>query len=635
MTLRKTFKFLFITIITLILIIISGITLLVTIVNPNRFKPIITSSVENATGRQLNLDGNISWTIYPNLGIKIENISLSNPKEFADTKFLQLKSANIAVELMPLIDHKIIFNALDINGLNVALIQKGKINNWTFTENNKEIPNPQTTKKQDIELAFKDLSLTNSSISYNDMNTKSTKSIKNFNFTINSGFGGGVKLDTKASTLSLRKITVNYNDEIIGKINLDVPNLNTTKYNGSLDFSTLHVNALLNDFNLAPKTKMSILKNLTFMANVDGDSNNLQVSKFHFNANNTINGSGNVNVTNFKNPNISGQINIPTFSAAAVMSQIGMAPINLANKDILDKVSFKSPFVATLKNINFTNLSLKAGNNTATGSANITSFKPINVVENINMNNLEVSDFSNINGFKVPLNGVHAAGNVSIGNDGIKSLNGKQNITINRITLIGFDLPTQIHQINAILTNNGNEKTDVLSAAANSAKLNQEMNNVKNSINAAVKPGPKNPNLISNIGNFSLNANFHNGIASPSNFKLSGPDLALNGNGGLSIPNKSLNYKIAGKIMTPGIDPLFKNLIVKAGVTGTFTDPSINLDWNSLIQQLLTYAIQNSGKEIKKAVDTQIKKSVGEAINQAIGNAIGNIFHKPTPAQQH
>lgn len=621
MNLSKTFKWLLITLITIAIGIVVAITLLVTLVNPNQFKPMIISATDNATSRHLALDGNISWTIYPNLGLKIENISLSNPKEFQNTKFMQLKSANIAVELIPLLDHKVIFKALDIDGLNLSLIKKGNHNNWTFTKTTlpttKDNPDQQNTS-----VTFNALSLTNSTISYNDMDTKAHKKIKNINLKINSGMSGGIKFDSKADALTLHKVYINYNDNIDGKINLTVTNLAAPKYTGSIDFDKLRINKLLNDLNLSPKTTLPFLNNATFSANLDGDTNNVQISTLNFDINHTLNGTLDLNVTNFKNPNLEGNIDLPEFSANKVMAELGLSPIELANKDLLNKISFKSSFAGSMKNLYFTSLVLKLANSTATGNLNIISFKPINIAENINLDHFDVSNISNINGFKVPLSGIHLKGNSGINGNSIKSLNGKQTVTIDSISLLGFDLNQQIHRMNTILTH-GNKKT-ALSGTADSEQLSQAINKIKASINTAIKPGPKDYKLKSNLGNFSLNANFHNGVATPSNFKLSGHDLILAGNGSLNIPAKSLNYKISGNVATSGIDPLFKKLIVDANVSGTFKDPSINLDWGSLIRQLLTYALQNDATIIKKEINQQIQNGINQQIKQALGKTDKN-----------
>lgn len=44
--------------------VIGAVLVLVLLVNPNEFKPLITEQVEAQTGRQLTIDGDIEWRFF-------------------------------------------------------------------------------------------------------------------------------------------------------------------------------------------------------------------------------------------------------------------------------------------------------------------------------------------------------------------------------------------------------------------------------------------------------------------------------------------------------------------------------------------------------------------------------------------
>lgn len=48
--------------------VIGAVLVLVLLVNPNEFKPLITEQVEAQTGRQLTIDGDIEWRFFPSVG---------------------------------------------------------------------------------------------------------------------------------------------------------------------------------------------------------------------------------------------------------------------------------------------------------------------------------------------------------------------------------------------------------------------------------------------------------------------------------------------------------------------------------------------------------------------------------------
>ena len=78
---------------------------LVVFVNPNDLKPQINQAVTKFTGRQLLLGGDIKWSIFPWLGLQLNDAKLSNNPGFGDNPFAQIKKLDIQVRLLPLL-HK-------------------------------------------------------------------------------------------------------------------------------------------------------------------------------------------------------------------------------------------------------------------------------------------------------------------------------------------------------------------------------------------------------------------------------------------------------------------------------------------------------------------------------------------------
>ncbi len=758
---------------------VLGVTAIVTLVNPNRFKPMIIKAAYEATGRKLALDGDISWTIYPNLGLKIQKVSLSNPDGFKAANLVEVNSADVSVALIPLLSHKVIFKNLVIDGLKVGLIEQNGNNNWTFTPPQEKPSEPgKPSEPAPIHIEFSSLSLTNTTISYDDFDHKKHQGVKNVNLKVDTGFGGEVKFDSKEDVLNLDKVAFNYNDAAIGELNLKVLHVDDPDYNGDVKISKLMLNKLLNDFNidLGAKKGMPILDNISFSGTINGDKNNIKLANFNFNfadllkgttnldvknfKNPTYNGninlaefnlnkvlnqaniavnerkdkpllnsfafsskingnmnsanlngfsvnvgkllqvSGSVQVNNFVNPNFNGNINVPdfslnkvldglniavnerknkpllnsfafnskfrgstanlilnnysfktggilqgsgttfqvqnfadpkfngdiavpTFSLNKVMEQLAMAPIDIPKKERLNQVAVKTSFAGSKTSLNLSQLLLKIANTNITGSLNVPSFKPLSLAENITVDQLDVSDFSNVNGFKVPLHQVHFVGNSSLSDGDLATLNGKQSVQIGNVKLLGFSLDEQVKYMDRTISSS-NPNGNVIAQIGNAVQINQAINKVKAEIAKATAPGAKDYSKSTDLGTFNSEAVFHNGVANPSNFKLDGPSLSTKGNGELNLAKKSLNYKVSGQLLVSGINPVFKKLTFPATVQGSFKDPSASLDWGSIIQQLVAYAVTNGKNEIKNAISQQVNQAVGSQVRQAIGNQNGN-----------
>ena len=74
----KLIKFLLTTLVSLFILLSVVITLLITTIDPDDQKALITSSFKQATGRDLNLSGDIHFTFFPKLGLQLGQTQISN-----------------------------------------------------------------------------------------------------------------------------------------------------------------------------------------------------------------------------------------------------------------------------------------------------------------------------------------------------------------------------------------------------------------------------------------------------------------------------------------------------------------------------------------------------------------------------
>ena len=128
-------------ILALIILWFLALFLLIMFVNPNDYKPQIEKAFSEATGRTLALVGPIHWKIFPTVGLSLENVKIKNPNTLEEASgstthypdFMVLNSANVSVQLWPLVHKKIEIDTISLTGVNLNLIENspGK-NNWTF-----------------------------------------------------------------------------------------------------------------------------------------------------------------------------------------------------------------------------------------------------------------------------------------------------------------------------------------------------------------------------------------------------------------------------------------------------------------------------------------------------------------------
>lgn len=130
----KLFRVLLAVIGVFVLLVLVAIFGLVVFVNPNDLKPQIIHAVNKYTGRQLQLGGNIEWSIFPWLGLQLNNAELSNTAGFGSKPFAQIQRLDIQVRLLPLLHKQLEIGKFQVNNPTLYLVRNTKgQTNWEIT----------------------------------------------------------------------------------------------------------------------------------------------------------------------------------------------------------------------------------------------------------------------------------------------------------------------------------------------------------------------------------------------------------------------------------------------------------------------------------------------------------------------
>jgi len=116
---------------SLIALVLIVILLIIFVIDPNNYKAPIMYFVKNATGRTLNIEGDIKLTFYPWLGLNLGKVSLSNAPGFKAPEFATINQTWVQVKLMSLFDEPVEVGTILLEGVEVILTRKPKgNNNW-------------------------------------------------------------------------------------------------------------------------------------------------------------------------------------------------------------------------------------------------------------------------------------------------------------------------------------------------------------------------------------------------------------------------------------------------------------------------------------------------------------------------
>ena len=127
----KIVKTLFISVVSLVVLVAVGLAAVVMLVNPNDFKPQIIELVEKQTGRQLSIEQPLELTVFPNIGISTGDVRLSNAKGFAEANFAQFDQLVLRVKLMPLLNQQLEADTVVLRGMRLNLERRANgQTNW-------------------------------------------------------------------------------------------------------------------------------------------------------------------------------------------------------------------------------------------------------------------------------------------------------------------------------------------------------------------------------------------------------------------------------------------------------------------------------------------------------------------------
>lgn len=104
-----------------VIAILGAIIALVTLVNPNQFKPLIVEQAKTQTGLDLVIDGDISWQFFPSVGFELGQTELRNPKGFEQLNMFKVDTVGIDVSVMPLFSQQLEIGNITLDGAAFAL----------------------------------------------------------------------------------------------------------------------------------------------------------------------------------------------------------------------------------------------------------------------------------------------------------------------------------------------------------------------------------------------------------------------------------------------------------------------------------------------------------------------------------
>jgi AsmA protein len=114
------------------------------LVDPNDYRDEIAALVEEQTGREFAIDGELSLRVLPCCAVAIDDTRLGNPAGFAEPDFASVESVRLGLQLLPLLfERRAVVDEVRLEGLDVKLHRRADgVANWLFDTGAPAEPTP-------------------------------------------------------------------------------------------------------------------------------------------------------------------------------------------------------------------------------------------------------------------------------------------------------------------------------------------------------------------------------------------------------------------------------------------------------------------------------------------------------------
>lgn len=120
---KKLIKILGIVIAAVFALLVAAVIAITVFFNPNDYKGDIANYVKEKTGREFQIQGNISLSFFPWIGLEVGKTELGNPPGFGKQPFAQINELGLKVKLLPLLSKRVVMDTVILKGLNLHLIR--------------------------------------------------------------------------------------------------------------------------------------------------------------------------------------------------------------------------------------------------------------------------------------------------------------------------------------------------------------------------------------------------------------------------------------------------------------------------------------------------------------------------------
>lgn len=364
---------------------VAGLVLLLIVAimlffDPNDYREDIERLVEEQTGQELVIEGDISLSFFPWLGLDLGRTRLENKEEFGEDPLVSIESAGVAVRILPLFRREVVLNTIHLDGLRANLIVSEEGNaNWDLDlpedpdepavepTPDEDIPEEEPAERDGLPFtvgAIEGVRITDLHVTYDDRQTGARHEAGPVNVIL-----GELRLDDDVTLDADWAVSLDDDTRLSG----DLDGLLRV---GS-DFQQFRAEVLALNLNVEgeglPDDGLDI--GLSTLLTADLEADRAQLSDFLVEvAGLRLNASADVTALTDA-PVVDGSFDIPETDLRSVLDRLGMDDFEPADDDALRRFGLNGTFNADTDRAELTELLVELDDTELSGSASIADFE--------------------------------------------------------------------------------------------------------------------------------------------------------------------------------------------------------------------------------------------------------------------
>ena len=364
----------------LVIVVVIAAIVLPMVIDPNDYKDEIAATVEKQTGRTLSIEGDLTLSVFPWLGVDIGPTQISNAAGFEAPYMARMEAVQVRVKLLPLLRKQLEVDTIRLSGLrlNLGKDKQGKTS-WEdisahLEKESKQAQQPggagdksgdKATAASLDNLAIGGIEVSDAQLHWDDRSTDSRYEINELSFTtgaIEPGESFALDLDFKVAAT---QPPVNGQLELSGDV-LVAAELDAVTITGATFGLDIKGEAV-------PGGELTATMTTDFKLDLTAQTLSLPAIKLEVMG---LSISGNVEgaAITGEDPRFNGKLTFAEFVPRKLLQSLGQENPQTADSDVLGKADATLTWDASLQHFAATALTLHLDDSTLEGNARIESF---------------------------------------------------------------------------------------------------------------------------------------------------------------------------------------------------------------------------------------------------------------------